>query len=323
METLISVIIPTYNRNPIILYTLELLRPQILRNSNEVELVVCNNASNDDSDSAIRNYRDANDFFSYIWYDDHVEVGVSIFRSIENATGRYVLLWGDDDVPAPYLIDTLLYYLHKNPEVGLIHFNGIVGNDGKEFSMTNLRIMNADFKNQTTLYNSKNFAENHYAGCGLMSSNLFLKSAWDEGVKIDSSKHYGYEFIAPILIGVKGKECLYLNFPLWIQRIPAYRAWQHKATLFWYVGIPNLLKDLENNGVIDDWSSLWHYKTNSKSLLLHVVPQMLLDKKLYKPYLKEIKSNQNSFGKKMFVNFVYYLVPPFIYKWVRNRHFKK
>lgn len=323
MRKLISVIIPTYNRNPIILYTLELLRPQILRNNNEVELVVCNNASSDDSDAAIKKYRIENDFFSYIFYDEHVEVGVSISRSIENASGDYVLLWGDDDVPTPFLIDILLYYLHKNPEVGLIHFNGIVGNEGKGFSMKNLRITNTEFNDMTTLYDSKSFAENHYTGCGLMSSDLFLKTAWDEGVKIDSSNHYGYEFIAPILIGVKGKQCLYVNFPLWIQRVPAYRAWQHKAPLFWYVGIPNLLKDLEKYGVIDDWSSIWHYKTNSKSLLLHVIPQMLLDKKLYKPYLKEIKSNQNSFGKKVFVNFVYYFVPPFIYKWVRNSHFKK
>ena len=323
MENLLSVVIPTYNRAGIITYTLDLLKSQIERNVNEVELIVCNNASKDDSDSVIKEYKKTNNFFKYKWYDEHVEIGVSISRSISNATGKYVLLWGDDDVPSPFLIDILLYYIHENPDVGLIHFNGVVGDEGKEFSMTNLRIMNSEFKDLTTLYDSKSFAESHYAGCGLMSSDLFLKSAWDEGIKIDSSKHYGYEFIAPILVGVKGRQCLYVNFPLWVQRVPAYRAWQHKATLFWYVGIPNLLKDLEKNGVINDWSDLWHNKTNSKGLLLHVIPQMLLDKKIYKPYLKEIKSNQNSLCKKIFVDFVYYLIPPFLYKWVRNRHFKK
>lgn len=322
MCKLLSIVLPTFNRGYMIEYTLEILNEQIERNSSEVELVVCNNASTDETSDIVSNYVKTHPYVRFVNYKNHVEIGVSISRSVDNASGKYVLLWGDDDIPAPLLVDTLLYYIKSYPDIGIIHFNGMTGMDQDDFKMKNVNIMNKSFDRMTKLYELEQFAENHFSSMGLMSSDMFLLEAWKDGRKCDSATHYGYEFVAPILIGSKGRKCLYINFPLWIQRIPMYRAWQSRATQFWYVGIPNLLKDLEKNNVIQDWKAIWN-KTNTRSLLFHVIPQMLLDKKMYKSLLPMIKENQDSWQKKFFVDFCYYFVPSSLYKWVRNHHFKK
>lgn len=44
---------------------------------------------------------------------------------------------------------------------------------------------------------------------------------------------------------------------------------------------------------------------------------------MYKSLLPMIKENQNSWKKKIFVDFCYYIVPSSLYKWVRNHHFNK
>ena len=322
MSKLLSIVLPTFNRGYMIEYTLEILNEQIERNSSEVELVVCNNASTDDTSDIVSRFVETHPCVKFVNYTDHVEIGVSITRSVDNATGKYALLWGDDDIPSPFLVDILLYYIKANPDIGIIHFNGMTGMDQDDFKMKNVNVMNKSFDRMTILYDLEKFAETHYSGMGLMSSDMFLLEAWKKGRKLDSSTHYGYEFVAPILIGAKGHKCLYINFPLWIQRIPMYRAWQSRATQFWYIGIPNLLKDLEKNNVIKDWRSTWN-KANTKRLLIHVIPQMLLDKKMYKSLLPIIKENQNSWQKKLFVDFCYYFVPSSLYKFVRKRHFKK
>ena len=322
MEKLISIVIPTYNRQNIVTYTLELLKPQVLRNIEDVEFIVCNNASTDDSDALIRKYKEANPFFSYIWYGEHVEVGVSISRSISNASGKYILLWGDDDFPCPFLIDILVDVVKRNPDVGLVHFNGMKGVDASNLSLTNLSVFNTKIEQMELKMDSQTFSERFYLGVGLMSADLFLLSSWKRGVTFDSSKHFGWEFVAPILMGIKGLNCLYLNYPLWVQRAPAYRTWQSKATFYWFVGIPNLLRDLEQEHVISSWRKNWA-KINSRNMLLHMAPQMLLDKKFYKSHLKEIVANQRGTWGKIFICFCYYFIPSFIYKTLRDHHFKK
>ena len=54
MKKIISVVIPTLNRKNYLAETLEHFIPQFERNQNVVELIICNNASDDDTDSFMR-----------------------------------------------------------------------------------------------------------------------------------------------------------------------------------------------------------------------------------------------------------------------------
>lgn len=326
MEKTISVIMPTHDRADFLPYTLSLIGPQIKRNKDRVELVICNNASNDNTIEVLEDLKKSDDFFEVINYNDFVDIGVSIARSVDNATGKYVLLWGDDDVPCPLLIDTLLYYIDNNPDVACFHYNRLAGVDAKDYGISELKVSNTLFEGRDKVYeSSEEFIAECYQTMGFLSADLFLLSSWKKGKEkgIDCSKHYGFEFLAPIFCGIKGKKNMYINFPLCIQRAPNFRKWLSRSPLFRYIGMPNLLQDLEKLDLIHGWNKIWNKHSNSSSAYIHLIPQMVLDKKMYKSRIREMNSYQTSLWRKLYAYFCLYCVPQCFYLALRNRRFKK
>lgn len=321
-EKLLSIVLPTYNRGYMMEYTLGIITEQVERNAEQVEFIVCDNASTDDTKTVVSDFAKNHNCVRFIHYDEFVEIGKSITRSIGNAIGKYILLWGDDDIPDPYLVDIILFYIQKYNGLGVIHFNGIFGTDQDDFALKDLAVMNSNFYRTAIVEDSQVFAERHYYDIGRLSSDVFLRSVWEDGIKYDTSSHYGYEFVVPILVGAKGKECLYINYPLWLHRQPLDRSWQSKAPKFMYIGMPNILKDLEKEGIIKDWKHLWsvHLKQYTKHFYF-VIPQVLLDKKSYYPLLKDLKAYQPSFIRRRYIDFCFYCVPPAFYKFLRRRRY--
>jgi len=325
MDKLISVVLPTYNRVGYLEYTLGLLKDQIKRNAEKVELIICNNASTDGTDSFLHKSHNEDPFFVYVNYDNHVEIGASIKRTINNATGKYVLMWGDDDIPCSMLLDILINCIEKNPDIACIHFNGLDGNDDANYAIKNLTVKHNHISNKYSIYeDSKEFAEIFWNSMGMMSSDLFLNTVWRKGLEeIDSSKHYGWDFLAPILCGLKGKKCMYVDFPLWVHRHPQYRSWQSRSAFFWLVGIPNLLMDLEKHGIINDFEKIWYGEVNAGMTLSHIEAQMALDKKFYYSVIDDIlKYQKKNKLNRLYIYSVLWFLPSFLYKWLRNNHFK-
>lgn len=326
MEKLISIILPTYNRAGYLEYTLNLLKEQVKRNAADVELIICNNASTDNTAQLLIDLHKEDPYFSYMNYEDHVDIGPSIKRSVDNATGKYVLMWSDDDTPCSMLVDMLVRYVKEFPDLACIHFNGMNGTDDDNYGMRNLVIKNKSIEAEYKIYDNFNdFAERYWLGMGVMSSDLFLTSAWKEGREsVDSSKHYGWDFLFPILYGIKGKKCMYVDFPLWIQRDPKYRSWQSRSAYYWMLGIPNLLSDLEKYGIIRNFREIWYGKVNSMSLVLHLGTQMTLDKAFYKGIKKDIMKYQEEKPlHRLIINLILYCFPTKLYKFLRERHFRK
>lgn len=117
---------------------------------------------------------------------------------------------------------------------------------------------------------------------------------------------------------------MYVDFPLWIQRDPKYRSWQSRSAYYWLLGIPNLLTDLEKYGIIRSFSEIWYGRINSISLVLHIGAQMALDKKFYKKLKKDImKYQKGNYLHKLIINLVLYCLPTKLYKYLRERHFRK
>jgi len=326
MSKLISIIMPTYNRVGYLEYTLGLLSSQIKRNADKVELIICNNASTDSTEIFLSELHTKDPYFQYINYTDHVDIGNSIKRSIDNANGKYVLMWSDDDIPNPLLIDLLLMCVVQHPDLACIHFNGMDGIDDDNYGVRDVNVKNKIVIGENKIFdNFLDFAEKFWLSMGIMSSDLFLKSAWDKGCQlIDTSEHYGWNFLVPILCGIKGGKCMYLNFPLWIQRAPKYRAWQSRAAYYWFVGIPNLLVDLEKNGIIRNFDDIWNNKINSISLVLHLGTQMVLDKQFYKKNKGQIMYYQKKKPiHRIVLNIILYCLPSSLYKFLRAHHFQK
>ena len=306
-EKLLTIVIPTYNRGDILPYTLHLLREQVNRQSEFVEIVVCNNASTDNTHNEILKLYKAEPYFTYVHYQEHAEIGISISRSIDNVKSKYFLLWGDDDVPAPYMLDVLVDTLQKYPKIGCIHFNRLMGKDVNGRVLSNQKIFYSTYTDDVILYeDSQEFIKSHFRGMTFLSVDLIATEAWNKGKEIFTNEHLGFEYLAPFLYGINNYHCIYISFPLCIQRCLSKPIYDYKWPAYLYVGIPRLLCLLQQKHVINDWREIYNiYLTNGQfsSNILGYINNMIYrasrDKKYYKPLIKEIISYQESRIKKI------------------------
>lgn len=323
MNKLISIVIPTLNRANYISYTLYAYKDQVIRNLDKIELIVCDNASNDNTISVIENINSKIPFFKIKKFSEQVIAGESIKRAISQAKSKYVLMWGDDDLPSPFMVDTLLYYIDKYPEAGLFHLNRLFGYDNID-SIQYLTVQKPDYSTDIILYNDLNEFINHYfLDMTFLSSMMFQNVIWKEYSHVDSSKHYGYEFLFPIFLGLKNRLCVYVGYPMCIQRQPLNRIWLDKSPLYRFLGMPNLIFDMQKNNLLNNAKQLWMNTGNSTKYFWSVAPQISLYKKKYYSLCSEINRYQYSFIRKIFIYVFAYIFPSYLYKIVRKVYFSK
>lgn len=321
-QAVISVIIPTYNRKEYLELTLNSFSPQIARNKDKVEVVVCNNASTDGTDDFLIRYAQNDNYFRYINFDDHVNVGESIVRSNNEATGKYILMWGDDDIPAPFLIDVLLDAVLKFPDICLFHYNRLYGQDNHIKSFNNVRVLNAQFPCKSVHESAiEDLIESHILDMTFLSSILFLNETWKSNDHLDCSSHFGYEFLGRILHGSEGKKALYINYPLCIQRKPMTRSWMEDSPKYRFIGLPNMYRDFEKWGLIGNAEDLWERQGNSFRDFLAVMSQTCLYKRKYRKLFFKMLESQKKVSRKVLTFIFIFLFPAPIYKFIRKRKF--
>jgi len=222
-QKLLSIILPTHNGSTVLPFTLSQFREQVERNSELVDFCVCNNASTDNTLSILKGILQDSKFFRIVDYKEFAPSGgKSIARAIENATGKYVLLWGDDDIPSPMFIDYILLLLRKYDGIGGICLNKCRGYSNHIGLLQDVFWDTSHYSSGEILYDdSVDFAERYFSYMSFMSSDIFLKEGWDKGKTIYSEDIYGYEFLGPILYGIQGYKCLYVEYPMLIQTHPS------------------------------------------------------------------------------------------------------
>ena len=320
----LSIVLPTYNRANYLALTLDAFVQQLNNHKGDVSFTICNNASTDDTLNVLKAYKEKWSFFDYINFEEHVSIGYSLSRAVDQADGEYVLLWGDDDLPAPFMISALLETIHQNPGVSLIHFNRLVGLDNDVTMINKLTVINNNIGWGVSHYdNTNDFLNKYVLDMTFMSSFVFKKDCWGDA---DTEKHYGYEFLGKILYEVGRKKpvnIVYIQYPLCIQRKPFNRPWMNKSPYYRFVGIPNMYEDFEKWGLIDSARDLWMNKGNTKRDFLAIMWQTSVFKKEYRPIFKEMIRHQYSFGRKALTFFFIYISPAWLYKSSRKIFFRK
>ena len=235
MGKTLSVVIPTLNRYEYLKRTLALILPQVERNKDEVELVVCCNASKDETDDYMKGIVAAHPFVQYHYFNEYVEVGASLIRSVGQSNGEYVVLWGDDDIPYPFFVETVLGIIHKYPEVGIIHCNRLSGKDAK-YDIRGLKVHDGDYYEKDVILDLEELVQKFTISLGFISSLIFRRDCWEAGKCNYSKEHYGYEHLAMIVTGAKGRKCYYYSLPIEIQRNPLERDFTVKWPLYHFIG---------------------------------------------------------------------------------------
>lgn len=317
MNKTLSIVIPTLNRHEYLKRTLANILPQVERNINEAELVVCCNASKDETDEYMQGVVKEHPFVQYCYFDEYVEVGASLIRSVEQTNGEYVVLWGDDDIPFPYFVETILDIIHENPEIGIIHCNRLSGKDAK-YDIKGLKVHDTEYKDESMDLDT--LVQRFTLSLGFISSLIFRRDSWDAGKCNYSPKHYGYEHLAIIVSGSKGRQCYYCSFPLEIQRNPLERDFTIKWPLYHFVGVPNMMKDFDRLGITSSAFDNWDKGLNGSFIrFLWNMMFTSLDKKMYKPLCKELNSYQHSLIRKCFTYLIVWGMPKWLFKSLRNR----
>lgn len=318
MNKLISIAIPTLNRRELLKFTLSHFITQIEPVKDEVELVVCNNASEDGTVSMLNELEKKYEWLVIHNCDERLPLGDNFKRAVSFSSGKYVILWGDDDIPAPGLIRYLIDLVVKLPDISLFYFNRLVGyEDGN--SLKALTLYENRYDNVRKIYDdSTEFITDNFWGATFMSAMMFTREVWERGLSFDTSSHYGFEFMGILYYGNKGGKIDYENYPLCIQRKVAKRAWGTDWPKYALLGLPNMSKDLEREGLFNNGLNIWRSKYNKFVLFCYILMSAATDKKKYKPMCADFASYQNGFLRKSLVYGIIYCVPGWVYNLSRK-----
>lgn len=123
MAPLLSIGIPTYNRASRLRVMLQAILPQVAEYADKVELVVSDNASDDDTSRIVEEARSLGPV-RYSRNESNIGIIANVIKlPTELANGEFVWVLGDDDLVYPGALTRVLNQLQAHPELDLFYFN--------------------------------------------------------------------------------------------------------------------------------------------------------------------------------------------------------
>lgn len=120
MGQLLTIAIPTYNREQLLKRTMESVLKQI---DNRVELLVSDNASTDGTAALVKSYMVTYPQISYYCNEKNLGADGNFLKCIKKAVGEYVLLLGSDDILIDGAINRICDYLDNHQDTSLLFLN--------------------------------------------------------------------------------------------------------------------------------------------------------------------------------------------------------
>ncbi|MEI8672067.1 glycosyltransferase family 2 protein [Vibrio sp. SA48] len=128
MKPLVTICIPTYNAASYIKETLSSIRKQTYSN---IEIIIGDNASNDNTEQIVRAYIDAHKLgISYYKNDENLGYSGNCNKLINMANGEFVAIYHSDDVYNPNIVKEQVELLVGNEDLAgcFTRFNKIASN---------------------------------------------------------------------------------------------------------------------------------------------------------------------------------------------------
>lgn len=170
----LSIAIPTYNRCN---YLMELV-PNLLeqcyeadKNCAEIEVIISDNASTDATSKYILKKFSNNKRIKYYRNDENIGADANFIKSVERSTGRYVWLFGDDELLKNHAIVSVLNIIKKHSNSLLI-----VKDESYNTKLTHSQLFNT-YSDLVFFVSKKN--PNFLLAHTLITTNIFLKDIFD------------------------------------------------------------------------------------------------------------------------------------------------
>jgi glycosyltransferase involved in cell wall biosynthesis len=119
---LLSICISTYNRAGWLGVGLRNLARFIPHPTADVEILVCDNTSTDNTPDVVQPYLSRSDF-TYVRNAVNVGMLGNLKVTAHHARGRFIWILGDDDLALPGSIENILSVIRAKPELALIYLN--------------------------------------------------------------------------------------------------------------------------------------------------------------------------------------------------------
>ena len=204
MSSLVSIIIPTYNRASLLKETLSSIQAQTYTHR---ECIIVDDGSTDNSMKLLKKIQEADDRFKIFQREAHLKKGGNTCRNIglDKAEGKYIQFFDSDDIMKPAMIQSKVELLEakrcayvisktanfEHPDVTTITDVHDRFYTFKEYPITHVNYvtqvinwLTPDFMGEATLFDTLRFNENLPSG---QEYNLFCKLTLEsnKGVVLD------------------------------------------------------------------------------------------------------------------------------------------
>jgi len=309
-QPLLSICIATYNRAKFIGETLESIIPQI---TNEVEIVIVDGASKDETKLVVEKYLKTCQQIVYIQLPTKGGVDQDYCKAVEFAKGKMCWLFTDDDILNPNAISVILNSARNDYSLILVNAQVLNLNFSKELTNRLLPIQNDLVLPEGELDSLFDLSINYmsFIGCIVINRDLWMKR--------DCLPYFGTEFVH---IGV------IFQFPLPAKTLiiaePQIKIrygnalWSKRAFEIGIVKWPNLLNSFQN-------ISISNKKKYNLSKFRHKIQSIIFYRALgsftINEYLKFIVTSNFSLTIKS-ISFIISIIPSKIINFILLVYFK-
>jgi len=208
MSTQLSFCIPTFNRAFLLGYTIESIINQA---NDEVEIVISDNASEDNTEEIVKSYQKIFSKITYFRQERNLGFDKNLLNAVKLAQGEYCWLMGSDDVIRPGAINRMLKELKEGFDIYLCNRTWcsfelvpIVDNFWLSKRIPD-RCFNLSNKNELNCYLNSSMSLG--ALFGFMSSDVFKREKWNNVNFNESFLGTAYSHVYMLLSFIKKGSC--------------------------------------------------------------------------------------------------------------------
>lgn len=171
----LSVAIPTYNGAKYIREALDSISTQLDDIDEDIEIVISDNASTDQTPEIIREYQKKYPFIKYFRNDENVGFDRNVDLLFKRAKGKYVWTLTDKEVLKANILKVIMKELRKNTYTNILLNFEIYSELKQKIEVENNFGVNED----KAFYSKNDFFRNTKNGITPLPANIILKKSWD------------------------------------------------------------------------------------------------------------------------------------------------
>jgi len=196
MTPKLSICIPTYNRGAFIGETLESVISQA---TEDVEIVISDNASNDNTESIVQYYTQRFPRITFFKWEQNRGADKNYFKVVDLAKGDYCWFLGSDDCIKPGAIKRILNEIENNYDILLCNRTEcdykLRPKRDRDYLSSNIGDRVFDFLNKKELIEYLYNATSLGALFSYLSSIIFCRTCWNEQIFDKNLRNTAYSHV--------------------------------------------------------------------------------------------------------------------------------